>query len=550
MSLPTEITFLVSTKEQGGPRNLRFASKINRHVASYSHNKRRTRADDEHRSLSRSSMTLGDRRNTWPVDKIRKADVASPSISEVAPTPAKQTVDDKAQSDGESERKQRRKSADASLYLGQKVTGSKTSRNATGHFNPPTTTQNMPRSMEPLLDHFIRLPDGATDLEKKFIYFYLTEGRQIHLGTSQTPVYCPILDIGQRLMVECSVCPLTYSLHGEALLSRITGQKCRPDFYKRRAQSYHRLNDIISDEATTLCQKVCATIMLAFADHSLGNPELSVVHTRAVNGFIETSGGLTNFLDQVAKDSRIDMPTRFYVLPFVRAQISVESWPDLSSILGRFLDTLQEIQLWADKLTQTFETMLDGPLTSSTEISKEFSQISWFKTILHGIIEKYLCGQIDGQSDPLAPTAFLLCYNVCMSLVELGTGIANYRAFLQTLAQCIAQSSIVGTNPCLPCPEFVGTVYNIVGYVRGTMIGNHGDQETRICQATIDASKIIPLLSPTSLTRLAQRLLQCSLCLVEGSPAEKLDESYLYNLRLETENAWLIHGTDALQISQ
>lgn len=351
-------------------------------------------------------------------------------------------------------------------------------------------------------------------------------------------------------MLECSVCPITYSLHGEALLSQITGRRCRPDFYKRRAQSYRMLKEIIADEATTLCLKVCATIILAFADHSLGDHELSVVHTRAVNDFIETNGGLTNFLARVAKDSRIDMPPRFYVLPFVRAQIAVDFWCDLSSILSRFLDTLRGIQIWTETVTHTFEATLDTVLPSSFQKPSGMSQIRWLKGILGGIVEHFLREVTEGPSDPLAPTALLLCYNVCMSLVELGTGIASYQAFLQTLAQCITQSSIVGTNPCLPCPEFVGTMFNIIGYVRGTMIGSHGPHETRICQATIDTSKIIPLLSPTSLTCLAQRLRQCSLCLVDGSPEEQLDDVYLEGLRLEVESAWVTRSMKHVQISQ
>lgn len=172
MTLPPEITFLVSTKEQGGPQSLRFASKINKHVASYTHNKRRRQSDDEHRSLSRSMMTLGDRRHTWPADSPRSVDVASPYASELPSEPAKPAANDEAaHSYGEVRSKPRRKSSDSSSSLGQSVTDLKTSRNIPNHFNPFTPAPNTPRFMEPLLDHFIRLPETTTDMEKRFIYF-------------------------------------------------------------------------------------------------------------------------------------------------------------------------------------------------------------------------------------------------------------------------------------------------------------------------------------------------------------------------------------------
>lgn len=158
---------------------------------------------DEHPLSSRSQMALGCRRYTWPADSssgasgndpmslgvvsastdhtvddgvhdrsIRHTPVStcqwsSPQHSSVLGVPGTSLVRHPSGSDSEFIRKQRRKSAPIRPSLRQKALNSRD----VNQFNSSTPAQSIPKSLEPLLDHFIPLPSITTDLEKRFIYF-------------------------------------------------------------------------------------------------------------------------------------------------------------------------------------------------------------------------------------------------------------------------------------------------------------------------------------------------------------------------------------------
>ena len=104
--------------------------------------------------------------------------------------------------------------------------------------------------------------------------------------------------------------------------------------------------------------------------------------------------------------------------------------------------------------------------------------------------------------------------------------------------QCITRSSRSGADPRLTCTEFVGTAFNFIGLIRGKFIDEHGSQDLETCESSIDASKIIPLLSASSVLQLAEILRQNAMCMTNDVVQQKLDQRYLSTLQADTEMIW------------
>ena len=119
---------------------------------------------------------------------------------------------------------------------------------------------------------------------------------------------------------------------------------------------------MISNKTASLCQMVCATTMIAFVDHSLGDRELSSMLTKAMDNLIESSGGFSAFLTKM-NDDRINMPARFYALPFLRASTPIRGWSNLTKVTLRFLDSLNRIPRWADVVGQAGQSSFDDTST-------------------------------------------------------------------------------------------------------------------------------------------------------------------------------------------
>lgn len=145
----------------------------------------------------------------------------------------------------------------------------------------------------------------------------------------------------------------------------------------------------------------------------------------------------------------------------------------------------------------------------------------------------------------LVTGAFHSIFNFFMTPAIFNYDSRDSVAFLQQIETCMQQRPAQNQGP-RDVPELVPVSHILQGmncmlfYVRGLVSKERQDLEVELCENSMDALKVFPLLSRSSVLRLARDMIRCVLVPLSGygHKIDGFDEDYLRDLVWEVEKSW------------
>ena len=298
-------------------------------------------------------------------------------------------------------------------------------------------------------------------------------------GTSKDTKHCVALRVAQDWMQSSPVYVISHVMMAETLLQRLTGHEVPVSFYKRRAQLYAAMRDIMSSERTAGLV-VFAMIQLILVEFVLKLPHLQVMHVNALNTLIDANGGLAKYLSKT-KNGPVLEP-RFYVGMHILTEAHIADDILLRKIRAQFISNLGRIQRWSLSIRpfshdlRPLTTFLTAPINIDLLDLPFHKAVSWF----------------------------FCCFNICMTIIEYG---CDTERALEYLIQVQATLPISGYT----CLNGGSSLAHLFADARLEMTWHSDEVEMRICEASAAAMRLFSLMSGPSKLKITQMLSKIAL---------------------------------------
>ncbi|KAJ9603802.1 hypothetical protein H2200_011988 [Cladophialophora chaetospira] len=436
MAPESELVFIVTTpRHGGGSHGSSFLSEINAHVAHHMHAERRAK------SASSGSC--------WQLT------AASQGLQFSSKNPIEPVSTRKSHSSKSGRGRRRRKK---------------------------TNESGLPSDVPFLsaLDPFLWLPIALSDREKNLLQYFLREGRCLTPGTSTNPRQCVSMRSMRQWMQQTPLCVLGRLMETDHILSKLAGKEPPLTYYKQRARVLRGVKAILAAKGSQFAEKLYAMMELTWTGYTTNSPDLPM-HMNAIDALIESHGGISAFL---LPQSGLQVQPTWIVGMFGVIEFQITSYSSLALIRDRFILTLKRIRSWACDL----EALCDADRSSQR---KKLEKLASF---LHEPI-----AQASLPADlpfPMAMAPFFCCYSLCMTCVENDFDIAGALDYFHRVQQklpMIENGCSRGGTALAHMLADARLEISPESYTRrGPIVANH--TEIRICQASVDASKIFSLL--------------------------------------------------------
>lgn len=307
------------------------------------------------------------------------------------------------------------------------------------------------------------------------------------------------------------------------------------------------MNRMLDDPETTFFDKVEGfnqlAIMEMFLNHAAGQKQ----HLQAMWHYIEAHGGCSRFLSR-EQTHRGTLGIGMYSGNFVYVDMPLLTKIDLDIGVSRFISSLRRARLWYQ---------LRWSCSQHNQITTSTWNPSW-RPVNFRIYLDWLIGECLKKQDAPRHSAagvFHSIYNIFMTPVIFNYGSRDSILFLQHIDTCMQQRP-AANRELKDVPELVPVAYIFQGtssmlfYVRNLISSEREDLEVELCQNSMDSLKVLPLLSGSSVLRLARDMIRCTLLPLNSHShtADSFDEDYLQDLCWEAEKTWQskshVHETD------
>ena len=298
-------------------------------------------------------------------------------------------------------------------------------------------------------------------------------------GTSKDTKHCVALRVAQNWMQSSPVYVISHVMMAETILQRLTGNELPLDFYKRRAQLYAAVRDIMSS-ASTAGLVVFAVIQLIWVEFVLKLPHLQVMHVNALNTLIDANGGLAKYLSKT-KDGPVLEP-RFYVGMHILTEAHIANDMLLKKMRDQFISNLGRIQRWF-LCVQHFSQNLQ----SLTIFLTEPINIDLLDSPFHKAVSCFFC-----------------CYNTCMAFIEYECDTGRALEYLIQVQKTLPMSGYT-------CLNGGSSLAHLFADARLEMPWHSDEVEMRIYEASAAAMRVFPLMSGPSKLKMTQMLSKIAL---------------------------------------
>lgn len=377
------------------------------------------------------------------------------------------------------------------------------------------------------LDPFVRLPITLSEHEKSLLHFYFNIGRRWALGTSSNPMFDTSLQTASRLLEKSPIYVLTQLVIAESILRRANRTQPSNTSFLRRAQVYRHMSDLLNDQQAPFYIKMCSFGQVAIMELYLFRPDLQAKHVQAMFQYMETHGGLLEFFrDQSESDAVASLA--LYTGSFMHSEILFQDPSVLTATVRRFLRTLKRARRWI-KLTKR----------QSTESFTKSPDVTNIRAWLQYLRDTYL-NAFNGPY-ALVSGAFNLHYTLCMTQVMYDYDSSTSVQFLSTAQHCMEQSSC-DPQGIRPITLTSAAAIPLLGHVRGMISSKSRFGELELCMAGLDASRVAPLLSPSTRLKIATEMLQCSFVAIPDFQSESscFSAQSLRDIEVEVKKNWLV----------
>lgn len=316
----------------------------------------------------------------------------------------------------------------------------------------------------------------------------------------------------------------------EHLLCKLQCSQVSANFYKRRAEAYKAANELILHKTASFDEQLSGLLHLQMVDYTVGRPDLQQMHILAMDRLIESRGGLLVSF-RPAKDTHTLVEPAILAVQYVMAEFRITDHAHLERIIEGFIESLRHIRLWVRNVRKTsFE--------SSTVNSTKSSRLEEY---VNDLINSWL--RVKDAPRVQAASAFHLVYALCVTLADNDFDDNDTNFLLESMQYHMDKSTDVDPSSKPYCRLFSGSAACMLSHVRRKFLPMHEPQENvqrelKICQASIEAAKIFPLLSTSTRLQLARNLAKCAFVTNSGTDAGFLDEPELEDLSVSIYDSW------------
>jgi len=349
----------------------------------------------------------------------------------------------------------------------------------------------------------------------------------------------------------------------EHILCGLRSEQVTANFFRRRADAYKTVGELVLNPAAEFDNQLCGLICLQMAEHTIGRTDLQTVHLKAMHELVERRGGLQFFLQMTRPESALTEPTE-YANQYMLAVFDAHGNQDLlAKSKADFVNALRRIRIWTLK-TQGLET----DTITSTQIKPRDrhmyqSKLSKFKSYLSILTNEYL--REDTAPHHQAAGTFNLLFTLCNTMVAYDLGPLSTPQFLSSLQTLMEQSTdIHSTKQPVKAGEEYSELFNlhpyaVVGLVshlrkdvkrerQGPASGFSSPSahdasdnfrlEVSLSSSSISAMILFPLLDFGTRLRLSRGFLRSALAICDLTTGESFGETELQDLDIEISRAY------------
>ena len=133
----------------------------------------------------------------------------------------------------------------------------------------------------------------------------------------------------------------------EYILSKVAGKEPTLTHYKRRAQIFRYVRDVLGCQEASFTLKLYALMEMTWSGFSMGMPDLSI-HMTAIDALIESHGGIQVFL--LPQDNGPIIQPHWITGMFVAVEDQITNHTTVSFVIDRFILTRKRVRSWVHRL--------------------------------------------------------------------------------------------------------------------------------------------------------------------------------------------------------
>lgn len=349
----------------------------------------------------------------------------------------------------------------------------------------------------------------------------------------------------------------------EHILCGLRSEQVTANFFRRRADAYKTVGDLVLDSGAEFDDQLCGLICLQMAEHTIGRTDLQAVHLKAMHELVERRGGIQFFLRMQHPESALTEPVE-YSNQYMFAKLDVQGNTDLLvKAKDDLLGSLRRIRLWTLRLQGLHTDSTPSTGLELQERRTHQSSLATIKSYLSTVINRYL--RKDDTPYHQAAGTFNLLFTLCATLVAYDLGPESTSQFLSSIQTMMEKSTdrqstrqtsdageefseLSGLHPC--------TIVCLISQLRRNLTKEIRPQtpnsptltsyntidsftlEVFLSNSSIGAMTLFPFLEFGTRLRLCRGLLRSAFSICDLTMGETLGEPELQDLNLEISRAY------------
>ena len=355
--------------------------------------------------------------------------------------------------------------------------------------------------------------------------------------------YCPAMHaITRGAMSRSPAYTHSHIAIAEYLLCHMRAAEVSPIFFRRRAQAYKTVNELIQKNAT-FDDQVCGLVTMQHAEYAVGRPDLQCLHLTALDQLVTRNGGTQAFLKQRAGKRAMVVPV-FYSVQFTFTEFQTQrSLVSPETMVESLVSALQRISSWSSSGTMSNNTIRGKEPADKRQPSIPMETLYSLTNYLGAILSNHL--RAEGACYKQSASTFYLVLTICLTFTEFTMSSSQAMSFLTSFQQLFQQ--VTNTDYDMRISVAICLVsqlrtqkqpYSIQqGFPYDYTSLDNLEEEVSICDICINAMKLFPLISFALRLRLGTKLLGVITRLIEHENSDKLTEQDFEDLNTEIINA-------------
>lgn len=349
----------------------------------------------------------------------------------------------------------------------------------------------------------------------------------------------------------------------EHILGGLRSEPVTASFFRRRADAYKTVGDLVLNPEAEFDDQLCGLICLQMAEHTIGRTDLQAIHLKAMHELVERRGGIQSFLQMKQPDPALTEPVEFSN-QYMFANLDVPGNKDLlSKAKEDFVGSLRRIRVWTLQIQGLHASTMSSNQLELQERRTHQNNLAKLKSYLSTITNKYL--RHDDIPYHQTASTFNLLFSLCTTLIAYDLGSESTSHFLSSVQTMMENSTdshsteqplnageeyseLSNLHPC--------TIVGLVSQLRKTLtkemrpqtpnyasLGTHNTVdnftlEVFLSNSSISAMTLFPLLDFGTRLRLSRGLLRSALSICDLTMGETFGDMELQDLDFEISRAY------------